>query len=434
MSRLTGEAGATMAAPEPPLLRLLIVTQYFWPETFRINDLAARLRARGHTVSVLTALPNYPRGRFFDGYGWTGPLRERHDGLSVRRVPLVPRGTGRAWRMVLNYLSFAVSATVLGPLMAPRDFDAVFVFAPSPPTVAVPALFLGALRRRPVVLWVQDLWPEALVAVNAVRQPALLGAVGRFVGALYRRCDLVLGQSPAAVDAIRARGRIAEPSRVRYFPCSAEDDYLVPVPGDAVPKLTALGIPAGFRLLFAGNLGAAQDVESLLESADRLRARSDIHWVFLGEGRRRDWLASEVERRGLQSTVHLIGRHPMSDMPAFFADAAALLVSLKDAPGLTETIPSKVQAYLASGRPIVGALNGEGARIVRESGAGFTCPPGDPAALAETVARLAAASAAEREAMGRLGRAYYADHFDRDRLLLQLEAWLRELHASRNGR
>jgi colanic acid biosynthesis glycosyl transferase WcaI len=423
-----------MAAPQAPPLRLLIVTQYFWPENFRINDLAVRLRARGHAVSVLTALPNYPQGRFFDGYGWTGPLRERHDGLSVRRVPIVPRGSGRAWRMVLNYVSFAVSATVLGPFATSRDIDAVFVFAPSPPTVAVPALFLGALRRRPVVFWVQDLWPEALMAVDAVRRPSVLGAVGRFVGALYRRCDLVLAQSPAAVDAIRARGGIAEPARVRYFPCSAEDEYLRPVPADAAPKLTALGVPAGFRLLFAGNLGAAQDLESLLESADRLRARSDIQWVFLGDGRRRDWLAAEVERRGLRSTVHLIGRHPMSDMPAFFADAGALLVSLKDAPGLRETIPSKVQAYLASGRPIVGALNGEGARIIRESGAGLTCPPGDPAALADTVARLAARSGPEREAMGRLGRAYYADHFDRDRLLLQLETWLRELQASRHGR
>lgn len=433
MSRLTGEAGASSTARQPPPLRLLIVTQYFWPETFRINDLAARLAARGHVVSVLTALPNYPRGRFFDGYGWTGPLRERHDGLSVRRVPMAPRGTGRAWRMVLNYLSFAVSATVMGPFVTPRDIDAVFVFAPSPPTVALPALWLGALRRRPVVFWVQDLWPEALMAVGAVRHPSLLEAVGRFVGALYRRCDLVLAQSPAAVDAIRARGGIAEPSRVRYFPCSAEDDYLALAPAGAVPKLTALGVPAGFRLLFAGNLGAAQDVESLLESADRLRARADIQWVFLGDGRRQAWLAAEVERRGLRSTVHLVGRHPMSDMPAFFADADALLVSLKDAPGLTETIPSKVQAYLASGRPIVGALAGEGARIIRESGAGLTCPPGDPAALAGTVAQLAAKSGAEREEMGRLGRAYYADHFDRDRLLLQLETWLHELRASRHG-
>jgi colanic acid biosynthesis glycosyl transferase WcaI len=336
----------------------------------------------------------------------------------------------------LNYLSFAASATVLGPLVTPRDIDAIFVFAPSPPTVAVPALLLGALRRRPVVFWVQDLWPEALMAVDAVRRPSLLGAVGRFVGALYRRCDLVLGQSPAAVDAIRLRGGIDEPSRVRYFPCSAEDDYLVPAPADAVPKLTALGVPAGFRVLFAGNLGAAQDLESLLNAADRVRARPDIQWVFVGDGRRRDWLAAEVDRRGLRSTVHLIGRHPMSDMPAFFADADALLVSLKDAPGLTETIPSKVQAYLASGRPIVGALGGEGARVIRESGAGLTCPPGDPIALADTVVRLASESAAEREAMGRRGRAYYADHFDRDRLLLRLEAWLRELRElrpSRNG-
>jgi colanic acid biosynthesis glycosyl transferase WcaI len=256
--------------------------------------------------------------------------------------------------------------------------------------VAVPALWLGVLRRRPVVFWVQDLWPEALSAVGAIRNRTILGIVGRFVGALYRRCDLVLGHSPAAVASIRGRAGSGAADRVRYFPGSAEDDYLATVPAGAAAKLTELGVPAGFRILFAGNLGAAQDLDALLDAADRLRARADIQWVFLGDGRRRDWLAAEIDRRGLRPTVHLIPRRPIAEMPAFFADADALLVSLKDAPGLTETIPAKVQSYLASGRPIVGALNGEGARIIRESGAGVTCAPGNPAALAATIADLAA--------------------------------------------
>jgi colanic acid biosynthesis glycosyl transferase WcaI len=410
-------------------LRLLVVSQYYWPEDFRINDLAASLRARGHVVSALTGLPNYPRGRFFDGYSLAGPLRERHDDVVLRRVPMVARGSARRWRLVLNYASFAISASVLGPFVTPRDIDAIFVFGPSPPTVVVPALWLGALRRRPVVFWVQDLWPEALVAVDAVRNRTILGVVGRFMGALYRRCDLVLGQSPAAVASIRARVGSDAADRVRYFPCSAEDDYLATVPPGAAPKLTELGVPAGFRILFAGNLGAAQDLEALLDAADLLRARADIQWVFLGDGRRRDWLAAEIDRRGLHPTVRLIPRRPMAEMPAFFADADALLVSLKDAPGLAETIPSKVQAYLASGRPIVAALGGEGARVIRESGAGVTCAPGDPAALANTVAGLAARSVAERDAMGRQGRDYYHYHFDRDRLIEQLESWLQNLRV-----
>jgi colanic acid biosynthesis glycosyl transferase WcaI len=414
---------ATRKSQTAPL-RLLIVSQYFWPENFRINDLAASLRARGHVVSVLTGLPNYPRGRFFDGYSLAGPLRERHDDIALRRVPMMARGSARRWRLVLNYASFAISASVLGPFVAPRDIDAIFVFGPSPPTVAVPALWLGALRRCPVVFWVQDLWPEALSAVGAIRNRTILGAVGRFVGALYRRCDLVLGQSPAAVASIRARAGSAAADRVRYFPCSAEDDYLAAVPAGAAAKLTELGVPAGFRILFAGNLGAAQDLDALLDAADRLRARADIQWVFLGDGRRRGWLAAEIDRRGLRPTVHLISRRPMVEMPAFFADADALLVSLKDAPGLTETIPAKVQSYLASGRPIVGALNGEGARIIRESGAGVTCAPGNPAALAATIADLAALSVEARDAMGRHGRDYYHRHFDRDRLIDQLESWL----------
>jgi glycosyltransferase involved in cell wall biosynthesis len=221
---------------------------------------------------------------------------------------------------------------------------------------------------------------------------------------------------------------------VRYFPCSAEDDFLAPVPANAPPKLTGLGVPAGFRLLFAGNLGAAQNLDTLLDAADRLRESAGVQWVFLGDGRRRDWLAAEVDRRGLRSTVRLLPPRPMAEMPAFFADASALLVSLKDAPGLTEIIPSKVQAYLASGRPIVGALTGEGARVIRESGAGVTCAPGDAAALASTVAALAAQSAEDHEAMGRRGRDYYHRHFDRDRLIDQLESWLQALRVPASRR
>jgi glycosyltransferase involved in cell wall biosynthesis len=431
------------AAPPRPPLRILIVSQYFWPESFRINDLAASLRARGHAVDVLTGLPNYPHGRFFDGYGATGPLRDAYDGIPVRRVPIVARGSARGWRLALNYSSFVLSAGLLGPFVTPRAVDVLFVFAPSPPTVALPALWLGALRRRPVVFWVQDLWPEALTAVDAVRSRFALRAVGRLVSAIYRRCDLVLGQSEAAVSAIRARG--AEASRVRYFPCSAEDIYLTEaVASDATSNANGnsaagsaagarlfetFGVPPGFRVLFAGNVGVAQDLGGLLDAAERLRARTDIQWVILGDGRRRAWVASEVERRGLHATVHLIDQHPLSAMPAFFAAADALLVTLKRAPGFAETIPSKIQAYLASGRPIVAALDGEGARIVRDAGAGMACPAADPAALATAVADLANRTEEERAAMGRNGRLYYDRHFDRERLVDQLEAWLHELRA-----
>jgi glycosyltransferase involved in cell wall biosynthesis len=408
-------------------LRILIVSHYFWPESFRVNDLAAGLRARGHRVDVLTGVPNYPDGKWFPGYGPRGPRNETHDGIAIHRVPIVSRGASGGARLAVNYASFVLSAGAMGPFVTPREIDVILVFAPSPLTVALPALWLRALRGAPVVLWVQDLWPEALIAVGAVRNRFLLRAVGRLVSWIYRRCDLVLGQSEAVVDAVRARG--GDPRRVHYFPCSTEDIYLAEPPEGSRGRLEAEGVPPGFRVLFAGNIGAAQGLEVLLDAAERLRGRADLRWVILGDGSRRAWLMSEVARRQLESHVYFIERHPISEMPAFFADADALLVTLRSVPGLSATIPSKIQSYLASGRPILAALDGEGARVVREAGAGIACPGGDAAALALAAATLADLGERERAAMGQRGRRYYDAHFDQERLLDRLEGWLRALRA-----
>jgi glycosyltransferase involved in cell wall biosynthesis len=410
-------------------LRILIVTHYFWPESFRINDLAERLSARGHRVDVLTGMPNYPHGDWYPGYTGTGPKREKHAGISVRRVPIVRRGFGSSSRLAANYASFVASAGVLAPFVTPPDVDVVFVFAPSPLTVALPALWLRAIRGVPVVLWVQDLWPEALVAVGAVKNRWLLRLISRHVSWIYRHTDLVLGQSEAIVEAVRARG--IHRSRVKYFPSSAEDVYLAEPPPDARARLDEEGVPPGFRILFAGTIGAAQGLDVLLDAAELLRGRPGIQWVVAGDGSRREWFDREVERRGLGASVHRIGRYPVSEMPAFFASADALLVTLKSMPELAATIPSKVQSYLASGRPIVAALDGEGARLINEAGAGLACAAGDAASLAASVSRLADLDSGERDAMGRRGRAYYDAHFDQARLLDQLEGWCRELCSSR---
>jgi glycosyltransferase involved in cell wall biosynthesis len=219
--------------------------------------------------------------------------------------------------------------------------------------------------------------------------------------------------------------------RVKYFPSSAEAVYLQ-TPATRT-RLDEAGIPPGFRVLFAGNIGAAQGLDVLLDAAERLRHRRDIQWVVVGDGSRRQWFDDEVARRGLGACVHRVGRFPVTEMPAFFASADVLLVTLNRTPGLEVTIPSKVQSYLAAGRPIVASLDGEGARVIREAGAGVTAGAGDAAALAAGVARLADLSPEERAAMGRAGRRYYDAHFDETRLMDQLEAWCRELARARPG-
>ena len=401
-------------------MRILIVTQYFWPENFRVNDLAEALAGRGHRVTVLTGLPNYPGGRFFKGYGYTGPYREQHGDVRIVRVPLVPRGGGGSIRLALNYFSFALMASLIGPLRLGRDFDLIFVHEPSPVTVGLPAIVMKRLTHAPIAFWVLDLWPESVAATGALRSPYWLGWVTRLVRFIYRRCDRILVSSRGFIPKVLAAG--GEEENIRYFPNWAESLY-GPRPRTAPSPAT---LPEGFRVMFAGNVGAAQDFPAILDAAERLKAESRIHWVILGEGRMLDWLRSEIAQRGLAATFHLLGQHPASSMPAFFAHADAMLVSLGDDPVFALTVPAKVQAYLACGRPILAMLGGEGARVVQEARAGIVCPPGDGAALAQAVLALARMSDVEREQFGANGLSCSRSEFDRATLLARLEQWLAE--------
>jgi len=408
-------------------VHILIVTQYFWPENFRINDLALGLLERGNQVTVLTGVPNYPDGTFFAGYGHLNRAEEYH-GVKVLRVPLLPRGKGGALRLALNYASFAISASLAGPLLCRGSYDVILVYEPSPITVGLPALLLKNLKSAPLLFWVQDLWPESLSATGAVKSGKVLDLVSHLVRFIYRRCDRVLIQAESFFDSVREQG--GERESIVYYPNSAESLFTAPLSSSVgMPAL-----PEGFRVMFAGNIGAAQDFETIIAAAEKLRGNQDIQWVIVGDGRMREWAEAEVKVRGLTGNFHFLGRHPLESMPHFFAAADALLVTLRKEPIFAMTIPSKIQSYLACGRPVVAALDGEGANIIDKARAGFTCPSGAPGALAEAVLKMYQAPASDRVKMGANGRAYYRENFDRDMLIDRLDGWMRELAWAKENR
>jgi glycosyltransferase involved in cell wall biosynthesis len=403
-------------------LKVLVVSQYFWPENMRINDLVRDLTAKGHHVTVLTGLPNYPEGKVFKRFRKNPEAFARYEGAEVIRVPMVSRGK-RSFTLVLNYLSFLLSAATLGPFkLRGRRFDAVFVYAVSPILAAIPALVIGRLKRAPVFVWVLDLWPETLRAVGVVKHPRLLGLVGRMVSWIYNRTDYLLLQSHGFFDNVRryCSRPIAE-ERLVYFPSWAEDDFSqASLSGSTLIQRD----PEQFTVVFAGNLGEAQDFPAVLDAAEALRGKVAVRWVIVGDGRMSEWIGAQVALRKLDN-VHLLGRHPLEAMPGLFAQADALLVSLKTNDVFEKTIPGKVQAYLASGRPLLGMINGEAARVIEESGAGFACNSGDAVGLAAITCSLAQASEVERVAMGRAGRAYYEQRYAKEKLMTRLESLLR---------
>ena len=408
-------------------MRLLIVSQYFWPETFRINEVARDLVSRGHEVTVLCGTPNYPAGRFFEGYGWWRRTREEWCGVRIVRVPVIARGQGSRWRLAANYLSYALTASLLGPIRCRGTTDVVLVFQMSPAIQGIAAIVMKVLRRAPLLFWVQDLWPESLIAVGAIRSRWLLWPIELLVRGLYRASALVLIQSRAFRSHVSAHG--VQPDRIRYFPNLAESSY-IPLPAQAAhPALQQ--VPPGFRVMFAGNIGAAQDLPTILAAAQLLRERRDVQWVIVGDGSMRAWVQEQIASCRLADTVRLLGRFPVEEMPRLFAGVDALLVTLRRDPVLALTIPAKLQSYLACAKPIIGALDGEGAAVIAEAAAGVCAPAEDPAALAARVLELRDLDAGSRLSMGRRGRAYFEANFGSELLLGRLEGWCAELTTPR---
>lgn len=403
-------------------MRILIVSQYFWPENFRINDLVAELVERSHEVVILTGIPNYPTGKVFDVFRQNREAFGCYMGAQVFRVPIFSRGNGSI-RLILNYLSFVVSGCILGPWYLHRcTFDVIFVYEPSPVTVGLPAILLGKIKRAPIIFWVQDLWPDSLVAVGKVRSKKMLAAIGLLVSFIYGNCAFVLGQSQGFLSKIAEY--CTDPAKVKYFPNWAEDifssDGVMPAP--EVPILADV-----FNIVFAGNVGEAQDFPAVLNAVELLRGNKAIRWIVVGNGRMFDWLKAEVVRRNLEHIFLLLGGYPLERMPSFYAHADALLVSLKSDPIFSLTIPGKLQSYLMAGIPVLGMLDGEGAKVIHNSNAGLVCPAGDFRQLAVIACEMAFLSRLDRSQMGKNGRDYALREFSRHELVNRLEAWFSEV-------
>ncbi|MBU0521375.1 MULTISPECIES: glycosyltransferase family 4 protein [Pseudomonas] len=399
-------------------LRILVVTQYFWPENMRINDLVRDFTEKGHSVTVLTGLPNYPEGKVFEEYKASPGRFNHYFDAKVVRVPMLARGK-RSISLVLNYFSFFTSASTIGAFkLRGEKFDAVFVYAVSPIMAAIPALVMGRIKKAPVFVWVLDLWPETLRAVGVLKHPALLSMVGKMVSWIYNRTDYLLLQSHGFFENVKkyCTKDIAS-QRMVYFPSWAEDDFSSSAAHDStlLPRDNTV-----FTVVFAGNLGEAQDLPAVLDAAEELRDKVVMRWVIVGDGRMSEWLSQQVHSRGLNNVL-LLGRHPLEEMPGLFASADALLVSLKTNDVFEKTIPGKVQAYLASGRPLLGMINGEAARVIDDSGAGFTCASGDASGLASITLALAKTDAVKLKAMGQSGRQYYLSNYSKPLLLARLE-------------
>ncbi len=395
-------------------MKVLVVSQYFWPESFRINELVQSLVERDVAVDVLTGKPNYPEGKIYPGYKATGCMRHYWHGANIFRVPLFPRGFRSGARLFLNYLSFIFSGAIVGTwLLRNTKINIIFVYAPSPLLQALPALFIGWIKGIPVVVYVQDLWPESLAATGYVSNPLAIHMVEMLVKLIYRRSDLILVSSRPFKSAIE---RFSPSAEIVYYPNSVDVSFCDPDTG-LKPDVPALD--EGFCIVFAGNIGAAQAVHVISEAAELLRDHGDIRLVVLGAGSELEWMRARIAELQLDN-LFLAGRFPVEAMPNLLSRADVLLVTLADQQIFAATVPNKIQAYMAVGRPIIASMNGEGARLVKEADAGISVPAEDSAALADAILKLHSMPAADRARLGENGRRYYRQHFNHEQLVDEL--------------
>lgn len=401
-------------------MKILIVTQYYFPENFKSNDLSFELQKRGHDVTVLTGLPNYPEGKMYEGYGLFKNRNQTINGVKVIRALLLLRGKGGGIRLFLNYFSFAFFASVKVFFLSFRNkYDAVIVHEPSPITQFYPALLLKKLQKVPVYFWVMDLWPESLEIAGGIKNKFVLNFFKKMVISFYKNSEKILITSKGFKKSILEKGDFG--AKLEYFPNWAEESISH---GDTSFEIPSL--PDGFKVMFAGNVGEAQDMESIMQAALLLKDHANIKVIIVGDGRKMPYVQQFIKDHALENTVITLGRFPVEAMAAFFAKADVMLVSLKDDPIFNLTVPAKIQAYMSAAKPILAMLNGEGAEIILEAGCGETAPAGNAHKLAETVMKMSELSAEELKNMGLNSSAYFQKNYTLASCITNLESILNE--------
>jgi colanic acid biosynthesis glycosyl transferase WcaI len=399
-------------------MNLLVVSQYFWPENFRINDLCIELKKRGHTVSVLTGNPNYPNGKFQKGYSFFNCRVQYFEGIKIYRSSIISRGKGRGLRLIINYVSFALFSSIR-LLFINEKFDKILVYQLSPGTVGIPATIAGMYFKCPIIFYIQDLWPESLTDAGGINSKFIINFTDNLMNYFYNKSEFILVQSRGFINHLVKKGVSEE--KIKYIPNTVESFYRPLEKTDVYKNL----LPDGFNILFAGNIGFAQDFETIIKAAKELEEKNiEVNWIILGEGRAKSSAKSLIKDLNLQNRFFFLGAFPSEEMPHFFSCADLLLVSLKKSQIFSLTIPSKIQSYLACKKPIIANLDGIGAEIISEAKAGICSNSGDYNKLSENIRMYLAMPDSKRQEFAQNGYQYFLKEFERNIIYNKLEVIL----------
>ena len=405
----------------PSQKKILVVTQHFWPENFRINDIVEGFLQDGIAVDVLCGLPNYPKGEWFPGYSAAGPFEEEWHGARLYRCKEVPRRGNTSVNIFLNYVSWPwYAAHALHRL--PGGYNAVFCFNTSPVLMCWPAIRYAKKHHIPFINYVLDIWPENLYSVLNVKNKALRAIAQGVSDALYKKADRLIAMSEPLQQRLCQRTGMP-PQKIAVIPQYCEDFYAVPQPDAALQAQFG----GRFNLVFTGTFTPAQSLETVITAVQDARSRGAdmLHLLLVGDGMSRAALEAKVKDLHAEDTVTFYGSVPATDIPKFTALADALIVCLSDSPDLGLTVPAKVASYMAAGKPVLASMDGAGNAAVAAAG-GLSSPACDAAALADNLLALTRMDATQRAAMGQSAKEYYLAHYRRSELLRKLEHFILE--------
>lgn len=396
-------------------MKILVVCQHYWPEPYPLPDICEELVRRGHKVDLITDVPNYPMGITYPEYRGGARRREEHNGVQITRTFTIPRRHNAVCRL-LNYYSYAWSSSHYAKHLR-EDYDVVFTNQTSPVMMSSAAFAYARSHGKKVVMYCMDLWPACLAAGGVGESSPIYRFFGWQSRRLYNKPDRILITSRMFREYLMEQHGVAE-EKIAYLPqyAAAQFDALPPPDPD---KQTV-------DLMFAGNVGAAQSLTTVLEAAELLRAEPRLRWHIVGDGSELEHLKTLAARKGLDCVI-FHGRKPPEEMPRYYAMADAMLVTLTADRFISLTLPGKVQTYMAAGKPILGAAAGEIPRVIADARCGWCAPAGDAAGLARQVENFLHCE--DRAQLGRNARAYYERHFTRERFMDTLESELRS-HAA----
>lgn len=384
---------------------ILVISQYFWPEDFRINDFCDILQKNNHSITVLTSQPNYPQGAIYSGYKALKFSSEVHNGYKIYRVPTYPRKTGKSFHLLINYIFFFIFSHLALFYFLFKKYDHIFTLGTTPVFQATAGVILGKLKNIPVSIWIMDLWPESLSATNTVNNKFVLKLIRKLVHILYMGTDHILCISKSFMHHLEKMGIPTQ--KIKYFPNWAEESY-----SEITEPAQLVAWPKGTVITYAGNIGVAQDMECLIDTMIQLKNIPDLHLAIFGDGRESEKLKKLISLHHLNQ-VHYFGRKPQTEMAYYFSKSDALLVTLKKDDLFSMTLPGRVQSFMVSQKPILGCIDGETATIISDATCGYCAEAGNSQNFAKIIRHFYNLTEPEKKQLGLNGFEYFEKNFNR---------------------